>query len=337
MITAHIESSLTGRPSTVRLPTEPNNRELVSEVTLIAQDAGQRRLWGQHRIVYDMDPDLWAELGDVEDTQVIPFGVMRALPHPDPFVALPDRPILPVDDQFVMRVEGFFVTGRANSPDGDGYTQVSTHAPSANGNLGLLFGATVLHRDTSEPFRARLPGASHVSDTVWSRVTLDVGYGDSTVGELITAIGPRFRLARNSGAYEDTVPVMIRKAIGALVYVCATNAQLGPVRNVKAERVARSLPGGSPKAKPVRGVEVGFHVGAALRAHRAREEAQGAAERAAGGAGRTVRPHIRRAHFHTFRHGPGKSLAKVKWLPPIPINADVATDDRPTAHRIKKG
>ncbi|RMH32058.1 MAG: hypothetical protein D6690_14495 [Nitrospirae bacterium] len=34
------------------------------------------------------------------------------------------------------------------------------------------------------------------------------------------------------------------------------------------------------------------------------------------------RPHIRRAHWHTYRIGPGREAAQLKWLPPIPINLD---------------
>lgn len=35
--------------------------------------------------------------------------------------------------------------------------------------------------------------------------------------------------------------------------------------------------------------------------------------------GRTVRPHMRAAHWHTFRTGKGRTERIVHWLPPIPV------------------
>jgi len=37
-----------------------------------------------------------------------------------------------------------------------------------------------------------------------------------------------------------------------------------------------------------------------------------------------VRPraHIRRAHWHTYLVGAGRSERRLKWLPPIPVNVD---------------
>lgn len=74
--------------------------------------------------------------------------------------------------------------------------------------------------------------------------------------------------------------------------------------------------------------EIGVRMGAALR------NAYAAQERAASaGDGRSLRPHIRRAHWHGFRSGPmldaqGAPIPKEKrrfdlrWLPPIPVNID---------------
>jgi len=40
--------------------------------------------------------------------------------------------------------------------------------------------------------------------------------------------------------------------------------------------------------------------------------------------------HIRRAHWHTFRYGPGKKKTKVRWLPPIPVKLDLDKTPIPT-------
>ncbi|WP_439444464.1 hypothetical protein ABWU93_11470 [Xanthomonas translucens pv. translucens] len=73
--------------------------------------------------------------------------------------------------------------------------------------------------------------------------------------------------------------------------------------------------------------DVGTRIGAALRAAYAREQAGGDAAPT----GRHVRPHVRRAHWHTIVSGPRKRddgvqidaqdrRRALRWLPPIPVN-----------------
>ncbi|MDY0036709.1 MAG: hypothetical protein RBS05_12440 [Zoogloea oleivorans] len=74
--------------------------------------------------------------------------------------------------------------------------------------------------------------------------------------------------------------------------------------------------------------DVGVRIGSALRAaYRAEQSAPGAE-----GTGRQVRPHIRRAHWHTILSGPrvkdGSAVPSaqrrrdIRWMPPIPVNLD---------------
>lgn len=75
--------------------------------------------------------------------------------------------------------------------------------------------------------------------------------------------------------------------------------------------------------------DVGTRIGAALRAAYARAETGGEAAPE----GRHVRPHVRRAHWHTIVSGPraaadgtpiaaGDRRRELRWLPPIPVNVD---------------
>ena len=88
--------------------------------------------------------------------------------------------------------------------------------------------------------------------------------------------------------------------------------------------------------------DVGVRMGAALRAAYAAQ----AREQAEGDGTRSVRPHIRRAHWHGFRSGPrfapnGDPIPvenrpfDLRWLPPIPIN--VGDDELPSVVRPVKG
>jgi hypothetical protein len=53
--------------------------------------------------------------------------------------------------------------------------------------------------------------------------------------------------------------------------------------------------------------------------------------------GTIVRPHVRRAHWHTFKVGPrsDEQSSIVKWLPPIIVNS-IASDIKPTIKTVKQ-
>lgn len=119
--------------------------------------------------------------------------------------------------------------------------------------------------------------------------------------------------------YVQQTFVMLREAIGGAVatvlYVCAENAEMrsdapAPKRPApkKGERVY------APSQQTV--WAVAWRIGAAIGAAR-----QAVARvTASAPTGRTVRPHIRRAHWHTYRVGKGRASTVVHWLPPIPVN-----------------
>ena len=304
LIDASIRQALTGHsvaPS-ADMPPPPGQQALAREVTFAAQDAGVRRLWQQHRIVYCLDADLWTELGDTDPATVVPAGLLRHLPHPDPFIALPQPLVVPLSGDRLSVVGGFFVTGRV-----DAFT-ASTHHRDATGHLGLLFLGMMEHPDGRPITNARGD-----QDATLTRVTLDVSDDrDITVDDLENAVTRRFNVARyRLGDPHETVPMMIRRAVSALIYLCATNADLRPLPAAAARRVTAGSTG-----KPPRLIEVGYQVGAALRAHRRSGDNHPGDPQAAT---RSVRPHLRRAHFHTYLTGPNRTQRRVKWLPPIPV------------------
>lgn len=88
--------------------------------------------------------------------------------------------------------------------------------------------------------------------------------------------------------------------------------------------------------------DVGVRIGAALRDAYAREQTGGDAAPS----GRRVRPHVRRAHWHTILSGPRKRAdgspipasdrrADLRWMPPIPINVDDVGDLPATIRRVR--
>jgi hypothetical protein len=115
---------------------------------------------------------------------------------------------------------------------------------------------------------------------------------------------------------EDITPL-----VALLLYLCAENAEFAdgtrrPARPVptRTKRGPRLFPPGRPTAW-----DVGVRLGASLR--RAATEAVAAAP--AADALRThPHAHLRRAHWHTYRVGAGRSGRKLRWMAPIAVNVE---------------
>lgn len=109
----------------------------------------------------------------------------------------------------------------------------------------------------------------------------------------------------------------IEPMISLLLYICSRNAEIGdgvrqPIRPTpkKTKKGLRLFPPDKPTAW-----DVGVRMGAALRRgyESANEE---------GGTHTGPRAHMRRAHWHTYRVGPGREKRVVKWLPTIQVNVE---------------
>lgn len=70
-----------------------------------------------------------------------------------------------------------------------------------------------------------------------------------------------------------------------------------------------------------------WDVGVAYRKALERWEIEQAGESAAGSLGRSIRPHMRRAHSHLYWTGPGRTEPRVRFLLPIPVKAKQAEEE----------
>jgi hypothetical protein len=90
------------------------------------------------------------------------------------------------------------------------------------------------------------------------------------------------------------------------------------------------------QASKIKPWEVGFRIGAEIRAYEERSN-DPAVEY---GSGLFMRPHVRRAHWHTFWTGPRNQpelrQKRVRWLPPTPVNVRTSDDLIPTMHKVVK-
>lgn len=116
--------------------------------------------------------------------------------------------------------------------------------------------------------------------------------------------------------------VIVEPIISLLLYLCSVNAEIGDGAHRPVNPTPKRTKSGwrlFPADKPTTW-DVGVRLGSALRL------ATAASGEGRGGTHAGPRPHIRRAHWHSFWVGsksdPEQRELKLKWLPPIPINID---------------
>lgn len=172
------------------------------------------------------------------------------------------------------------------------------------------------------------------------RILLDTGHGwDGLLGlPLMLDRGSLSEVLR--GPVPPTVvPGMGRRVadsvfgriLGALLYLCAQNAEISDPRQPDASPARATGVSGRGPREP-RQWEVGYRIGARLRAAR---DAEGGS--APGGDRRSPRPHLRRAHWHHYWTGPrdGERSSVLRWLTPVLVGADSDEDLVPTVHRVE--
>lgn len=162
----------------------------------------------------------------------------------------------------------------------------------------------------------------HFSGTGFNERAI-VNTGDELVGIA------SFQIARSFDLMLDDTPLNPypqKLMINAVAYLCSANADIVPVysppkttRENKAKR--RSAATWS---------EVGFRIGSELRSYR-----RSVRERGDGGG--TVRPHMRRAHWHHYWTGPLKGERKLvlKWVAPTMVNVKGAEIASATLHHVR--
>lgn len=127
--------------------------------------------------------------------------------------------------------------------------------------------------------------------------------------------------ARRRGVSYAPLPVsearqIVEPILSLVLYLCSQAAEIGDGPRRPGNPVPKRLRDGWRlfAADGPRTWAVGVRLGAALRA------AYHARETAREGLGASPRPHVRRAHWHTYLIGEGRSERVLRWLPPIPVN-----------------
>lgn len=121
----------------------------------------------------------------------------------------------------------------------------------------------------------------------------------------------------------------IRFTINLLLYLSAVNAEVKQVNKLSFRRQGRIKDTPREVAVYSVGEITGYRIRRINRYVREHGEPQG-------GHHRSPVMHVRRAHWHTFAYGSGKTLRKVKWLPPIIVNGNGEEINIPTITELKK-
>jgi hypothetical protein len=186
----------------------------------------------------------------------------------------------------------------------------------------------------------RLYNPTRTTDELIQRDQADRGRGDAPQPVLRLLVDLPGKRAPMNSLGEPGLPVRVSPSelaadrakdlqplLSLVLYLCSETAQYQDARgsterpkNPKPVRTKkdgkRGLPPKLIPASQPRVWEVSYRLGAALRAARERSEREAPETTHA-----SPRPHVRRAHWHTFLAGPrdGERERRLRWLPPIPV------------------
>lgn len=235
--------------------------------------------WRMGRGIYRYDADLAAALTATPLSGDLPVEVLYHLPEWAVYVEM-DRPSA---RGFFASLEWDVHTGTAEMrllfDLGDDYPMLLPLHLTASTVAGMV-----------EAARAQFLGNAR-------RLGLDSSSWDEVYGA--------------DGAAQGLVSDALPAALNLLLYLCSPEAEYrGGVRPerpavIKTKRGERMFPASSPRVW-----RIGESIGARLR--QARTTAPNLPDER-----NSPRPHLRRAHWHTYRTGPGRQNYIVRWLHPI--------------------
>ena len=195
---------------------------------------------------------------------------------------------------------------------------------SASGSAEIAHGFFVLlepDRETGEPWVSFFIDGKYGYEMATMKL-IDEKTIDECILETIKVVSQRnpnhYGLDSHNAA--KSMADLLSPFLNIVLFICSQASEIGcgekkpslPAEK-RTKRGIRVFPPDAPMSW-----DVGFRIGAALRLTQSSPDQKGEL----GGSG--VRPHIRRAHWHGFWHGPreGTRSFKLKWIPPIPVKVD---------------
>lgn len=278
--------------------------EVPLERSLDIARLGALGAWRVSQGIYAFDAGVLDDLWQTPIDGEIPEEILYRLPEWCVYIEAPGRTVRGLGPEAIP-IHGY-------------YAHLEWDPNDERGELRVLLDATVEGQDYLLP------------------IILHRGHGTLDAA-LAAAHAEALRVARAHGedaaraAAELAPPVAelvhdTASLVSVLLYLCSQGAEI--------TQTGTSVP--HPRRPPMRypkaptAWDVAVRLGAAIReAHRRGEEAANVGFHA------SPRPHIRRAHWHTYLTGPRaeEQRRELRWLPPIPVNVDLG-DLVPTIHQV---
>jgi len=246
--------------------------------------------WRATQGVYRFDPDLYQALTTTPLHGKIPSEVLHRMPEWCVYIETPGLESGPASVHGTwLHLEYDVNTGREE--------------------LRFLMDASMGGKEMLYPFAIHLGPWS--LDTACTKA-LDVAQRNRQ-----RYLGVRSTEDWDTTAMTQEMRELVSPVLSLLLYLCADEPDYAdePPRKPAPKRVRgklRMFPPDQPKVW-----DVGARIGAALR----KTARPGTEEKGTGTRSTTrPRPHIRRAHWHTYRVGPGRKETRIRWLAPVPVN-----------------
>lgn len=255
--------------------------------------------WRVAKPIYRFDPDLAAELMDSADDSRIPAEVLIRLPYPCVFIEHPPG----VDD-----CEGVFAFLEADERYPEAL-ELRMHYLFIDNKIHVAVVQYDLTGRDSSIFAAKMAVENAKSMRKLGGRTLEDDY-TTEVEQRVSQID-KYKCGH----------------INMILYLCADDPDLHRSAPIPRQRGPRKDVAAYSDV-----IDVGTEQGAIIR--RARQVAQPHTASALAGTHKSPTPHVRRAHWHLYWMGTGRTTPAIKWIMPIFVGG--GDKPRPTTINIIK-
>lgn len=287
-----------------RIVADATNEELAVQFSV----AYAANYWRFAKTVYNFAPAFLKMLAETEDAPVYSDVLMR-LPYRDFVMNLPSD----------FHHDAMFVHIEFND----------THGPNGTDTLILLvpFKANpdFDHIEHCQVMNWCLNGKKLIESFRRNTNAYEQSFQNedntATVGTITATTMPGTSMSKEelekTQDYNAKMEPYLRIAVSAAYYLASKNAEIKEVKIPKEKRpVLVSKPVTKPKKVNVKTYNVGYIIGKSFEKQLSTTTAEYEKHKNAVGTGRSVRPHVRRAHWHHYWVGEGRTRLEVRWIEP---------------------